>query len=160
MSEIVAGDLDMCVMVASPDGDHVHEMRYQKHLFSAKHPLVEWSFFSKSCAILVVFWIRACRMLVVFCVWSFSCVMSLVVIWEVSSTNASPSRFIIFLIGVFSIKLSYLSDTDQSIVSKIAFHMLGALPLPCPTPSILFCGVDWYALAAVPCPVLRRYSVL
>ena len=41
VSEIVAGDLDMGVMVASPDGDHVHEMRYQKHLFNARLPPVE-----------------------------------------------------------------------------------------------------------------------
>ena len=130
-------------MVASPDGDHDHEIRYQKHLFSARQPPVEWSFFSKSCAILIVFLIRDCRLVVeVLCVFSFSCIMLLVVICEVSSTNASPNHFIIFLMGVSSTKLSCLSETDQRIVSNIAFHILGALPLPCPTPSILLLEVD------------------
>ena len=73
---------------------------------------------------------------------SFSCVILLVVIWEVSSTNASPSRFIIFLMGVSSTKLSCLSDTDHSMVSNMAFHILGALPLPWLTPSILLLEVD------------------
>ena len=69
------------------------------------------------------------------------CVRSGVVIWAVSSTKASPSLLMTCWVGVFMMKLSYFSVTDQSMTSNIAVQILGALPLPCPTPSILYSRV-------------------
>lgn len=61
-----------------------------------------------------------------------------VVIWDVPSTNESPSLLITCLVGVLIMKLLNFSVTDQSMTSRIAVQMLGALSLPCPTPRMLY----------------------
>ena len=65
-------------------------------------------------------------------------VRSGVVIWDVSSTKASPSLLATCFVGVLIMKLLNFFVTDQSMTSRIAVQMLGALLLPCPTPRILY----------------------
>ena len=57
-----------------------------------------------------------------------------VVIWDVSLTKASPILLSTYLVGVLIIKMLNFSGTGLSIMPIIAVQMLGALPLPCPTP--------------------------
>ena len=55
VNEIIPGDLFIDAMLALPDGVHSQVIKYQKHLVRASLPPVEFSFFSKSCAIVVAF---------------------------------------------------------------------------------------------------------
>ena len=76
-----------------------------------------------------------------------------------SSTNASPILFIVFLEGVRISRHLNFFDTDESIGSSTSVQMHGEAPDPCLLPKILLREFEKYVLSDIPCPVFSLYIV-
>ena len=75
----------------------------------------------------------------------------------VSSTNASPILFIVFLEGVKISRHLNFFETDKSMGSSASVQMHDEAPDPYPLPKILLNVVEKYVLSDIPCLVLSLY---